>query len=224
MRGVRATSLTASIAVLATIGSAFVQGGAASSQPMRKESAGRASQAVTIRVRPTLVGPRAGTNRVTVTGTVESRRAGESVTFQGKTCPSDFFRVVGGAVTEEGGTYFNFYFAQTTTALRAVWRDETSAAVTIRMQASVRLRKVSGGKIEVAAGNFWRKRVIIERFDNRLGSWSKVTSVVLADDTGLGTRATFRPRVPKGTLIRAVLPRSVTAPCYLAGVSNSLRT
>ncbi len=223
MTGLRATSLTASIAVLATIGAAFVQGGSASSQPSRAETALHA-QEVTLRVRPTLVGPRAGTTRVTVTGSVDSGRAGESVAFQGKTCPSDFFRVVGGAVTEENGTFFNFYFPQTTTTLRAVWRDQTSAPVTIRMQASVRLRQRPGGKVEVAAGNFWRKRVVIERFDNRLGSWSKVSSVVLAEDTGFGTRATFRPPVPKGTLIRAVLPRSVAAPCFLAGVSNSVRT
>jgi hypothetical protein len=34
----------------------------------------------------------------------------------------------------------------------------------------------------------------------------------------------FRPRVPKGTLIRAVLPLSQARPCYLAGYGPLMRT
>ncbi len=71
---------------------------------------------------------------------------------------------------------------------------------------------------------FWRKRVPIQRFDNRLGSWSTVQSVLLDESEGQFVHATFVPKVAKGTLIRAVFPRALAAPCFLPGISNSVRT
>ena len=46
--------------------------------------------------------------------------------------------------------------------------------------------------------------------------------VVLTENTVRGTE--FRLAVPKGRLLRAVLPRAQARPCYLAGVSRTLRT
>ena len=184
-----------------------------------------AAERVTLRVQPTVIGARAGTTRVRVSGIAEGARAGEAVTIQGKTCGLRFFRVIGGAVTEADGGWWNYVYPSKLTTLRAVWRDETSAEVTVRVQAFVTIRRRSARRFEVSVGGpFWRKHITIQRFDNRLGSWSAVKSVVLTDDYGIGVRAMFTLPVPKGTLIRAVFPRSLAAPCFLAGVSNSLRT
>ncbi len=190
-----------------------------------------ASERVTIRVRPAV----ATRSPVTVFGTANGGHAGESVSIQGKVCGTPFFRVVAGATIEEGGRWSTLYYPYTLTTLRAVWRDETSAEVTIRRYATIRIRKRSSRTIEVDAigkSSFWRKRATIQRFDNRLGRWSTVRFVVLADSFGpppgtlggRGARATFTLPVPRGTLIRAVFPRLQAGPCYLAGVSNSLRT
>lgn len=184
------------------------------------------AERLTLRVRPTVIGARARASRVRVSGTVEGARAGEPVAIQGKTCGLRFFRVIGGAVTEADGSWWNYVYPSKLTTLRAVWRDQTSAEVTVRVQAFVNLRPKSGRRIEVSVwgSSFWRKQVAIQRFDNRLGTWAAIASVVLADSEGQRNIATFVPRVPKGTLIRAVFPRSRAAPCYLAGISNSMRT
>lgn len=183
------------------------------------------AEKVTIRVQPTVIGARVGTTRVRVSGTVEGARAGEAVTFQAKTCGLRFFRVIGGAVTEADGSWWNYVYPQKLTTLRAEWRDESSAEVTVRVQAFATIRRRSARRFEISVGGkSWRKRVPIQRFDNRLGTWRAVRSVLLTDDYGLGARSTFTLAVPKGTLIRAVVPRSVAAPCFLPSVSNTLRT
>jgi hypothetical protein len=185
-----------------------------------------ASERVTIRAQPTVIGARAGTTRVRVSGTVQGARAGEDVAIQAKTCGLDFFRVIGGAVTDSDGSWWNYVYPSTLTTLRAVSRNEASAEVTVRYQANVRIRKRSGRRFEVSvyAERPWRKRVTIQRFDNRLGSWSTVQSVLLDESQGGGALAMFVPKVVKGTLIRAVYPRALAAPCFLPGISNSVRT
>lgn len=190
-----------------------------------------ANERVTIRVQPLI----ATQSLVTVFGTVDGGRAGEAVSVQGKVCGTPFFRVVAGALTEGDGRWSTSYGPRGLTTLRAVWRDETSPEVTVRRHATIQIRKRSSRKIEVEAigkSTFWRKRALIQRFDNRLGRWSTVTSILLTESFGpprgtlggQGARATFTLSVPRGTRIRAVFPRSQTSPCYLAGISNMLRT
>jgi hypothetical protein len=165
--------------------------------------------------------------RVTLFGSVDNRRAGEDVKIQAKDCGLDFFRVVSGAITEAGGGWSTFYsLPGPTTTLRAVWKGATSAEVTIRKRAVVTLRRPSAGRFQVRASGrlVWRKRVFIQSFDRRLGTWQAVKSVVLTESRGRLALATFTVRLPKGTLVRAVFPRSQAGPCYLTGASNSLRT
>jgi len=184
-----------------------------------------AADRVTLRARPTVVSVATGT-RVTLFGSIDPGRAGEDIKIQAKDCGLDFFRVVAGAITKEDGEWSTFYFgASVNTTLRAVWRDAISDEVAIRRRATIIIRKRTAKRFEVAVGGaVWRKRASVQRFDPRLGTWSVVRSVVLADDYGIGARATFRLVVPKGTLVRAVFPRSQAGPCYLPGTSNSLRT
>ena len=80
--------------------------------------------------------------------------------------------------------------------------------------------------------SFWRKQVVVERFTRRLGKWVKVRRVSLTQSRGgryavpviFNFSETFRVRVPKGTILRAVLPLAAARPCYLGGVSRLLRT
>jgi hypothetical protein len=185
-----------------------------------------ASERITIRAQPTVIGPRTGNTRVRVSGVAQGARANEPVAIQAKTCGLDFFRVIGGAVTDSDGSWWNYVYPTTLTTLRVVWRDEASAEVTVRREAQVIIRRRSARSFEVSvyADRPWRKRVTIQRFDNRLGSWSMVQSVLLTDSYGAGARAVFVPKVRKGTLIRGVFPRKLAAPCFLPGISNSVRT
>jgi hypothetical protein len=191
-----------------------------------------ASERVTIAARPSI---EKGDGRpLTLFGTVENAGAGEVVDIQAKDCGQQFFRGVVGATTREGGGWSVEYLSGITTTLRAVWKDSASAPITVRARPRVELRPPPRGAarrfrvIVVAKAQFWRKRVLIQRFDRRLGVWARVTSVVLTETGGGGafvaTEAKFRASVPKRTLIRAVFPRSQARPCYLAGYSNLLRT
>lgn len=181
-----------------------------------------ASERVTIFARPG-----------TLFGSVDNGRAGEAVTIQAKDCGQPSFRVVAGAITVEGGGWSIPFGSGINTSVRAVWKNETSTPIAIREAPRVMLGKLSGRRFSVTVGgrkSFWRKRVQIQRFDRRLGTWSRVRSVVLtetyvASGWSAFTRggAKFRLSLPKGTLVRAVFPLSEARPCYTAGVSPAVR-
>lgn len=191
---------------------------------LEASSGADAADRVTLQARPIVV---TSGIRVTLFGSVDSGRAGEEVKIQAKDCGRDFFRVVAGAITKEGGGWSTFYFGATVNqTLRAVWRDATSREVPIRRRASVSLQRRSGARFEVRVDgrSVRRKRIFVQRFDRRLGTWRAVKTVVLTEDDGSTALATFTVRAPKGTRIRAVFPRSQSAPCFLAGTSNTLTT
>lgn len=193
-----------------------------------------ASERVTMVARPTVVG---GEQKVTLFGSVDSRSANEIVTIQAKDCGSDApsFRDVAEARTREGGGWSTEFSPRINTTLRAVWSGEASAQVAVRRRAYVLFRPAPWGRLWVSVGgkaSFRGKRVLIQRFGRRLGTWSTVKSVVLTETgayepaTGmLWSSAKFpRASLPKRALHRAVLPRSQARPCFLAGYSNTLRT
>jgi hypothetical protein len=186
-------------------------------------------------VRPTVVG---ADQPATVSGTVDSRRADETVTIQANDCGpvTQGFRDVAEARTGEGGSWSIPVYPRINTTLRAVWKGETSTPVAVRQRAWVyliRRARVSGKLVVgvVAKVSFWRKRVLVQRFDRRLGRWTTIRRVVLAE-TGLSNPMTgasssfaeFRAStVRKGSLLRAVFPLSQARPCYLGGVSKLLQ-
>lgn len=205
-------------------------GGAALTAVLASLAAAAAPQ-VTMFARPSIVGADA---RVTLFGSVASEKAEEIVTIQAKDCGSSAasFQGVVAARTQDGGSWSVDYSPRVTTTLRAVWGGNVSAPVTVRQRALVylaplaarnRFRVMVGGKVQ-----FWRKHVLVQRFDRRLGTWSTVKSVVLTETGGGGggvaTWAEFEFAVAQGALLRAVFPLSQARPCYLAGSSRLVRT
>jgi len=183
---------------------------------------------VTIAARPTVV---RWAGRFTLFGSVASN-ADEDVTIEAKECgvAGASFREVGGAHAS-GGTWSIDMGARTTTAYRARWRDATSSTVTVRARPSVLLRHLFGHRYVVGVNAlvpFWRKHVVLQRFNRRSGAWVDVKSIVLTKQRAPGafvfTSAEFRTVVPKRTLLRAVLPLAQARPCYAAGFSNLFRT
>jgi hypothetical protein len=190
-----------------------------------------AASPVTMFARPTIIP--AINPWTTLYGSVESGKAGEGITIQAKDCGSSFFRVASGATTEEGGGWSIRYSPGINTVLRAVWDGKASNQVSVRQRPFVRLEQRGRNEFRVGAGSsprggmpggaqasFWRKRMLFQRFERRLGSWVTVKQVVLTD-SGAGT--SFRAALPVGTLVRALLPLSQTRPCFLSGVSFTLR-
>ena len=192
-----------------------------------------ASERVTILARPLVVGRE---QRLSLFGSVDTAKAEEIVTIEAKDCGQTAFRGIAAVRTREGGGWStDFVNAGITATYRALWNDVRSSSVTVQARAGVQLRRRDGSSSTFTVfvsgrAQFWRRQVVIERFDRRIGSWKAVKKVVLtetASHPGIPTVSSyenFRLSVPKGTLIRAFFPLSQARPCYLAGYSQLVRT
>jgi hypothetical protein len=192
-----------------------------------------APAAITISVRPTIYG-RSGP--LVVSGSVTSGKKDEAVTVQFKQCglyPTQFrddFEVQ----TEEGGGWSVETGVLANGVFRAVSGGETSNEVPVQKRADVRLAPDPPKRYEVQvveSMSFWRKRVVIQRFDRRSGKWVLVKKLRLEHSGAAPGSAyvwsvtdEFAVKVPKGTTIRAVLPLDQARPCHIGGYSNLLAT
>lgn len=169
--------------------------------------------------------------RATLFGTVDSGKAEEIVTIEAKNCGLRSFTEVASARTEAGGSWSLEHWPGVNTTLRAKWKGAVSAPISLGQRAWVNLiRRPTRGRFFVAVGGkapVWRKRVLIQ--GRRSGAWKTLRSVVLTEQnstpgfSSVSTSATFKMSLPRGTLVRAVLPISQARPCYLAGVSDPVR-
>lgn len=189
---------------------------------------GGQSDGVTMASRQSAV---SGTQPATLIGTVESGKADEIVTIEAKDCRQGSFTEVESARSDDGGRWSAEYWPGVNTTLRAKWKGAVSESIALGQRAWVTLAKLaSRGKFTVRVTGkapAWRKRVLIQR--RRSGAWKTLRSIVLAEQFAAGltgavhTSAGFRMSLPRGTLLRAVLPLSQARPCYLAGVSATVR-
>jgi hypothetical protein len=122
------------------------------------------------------------------------------------------------------------YWPGVNTTLRALWDNDISTTIPLGQQAWVQLQRLASGRFYVGVHGkrpVWRKHVLVQQ--RRSGAWKTIRTVVLTEQVALGqtgavaTYATFKPAVPRGTMIRAILPRSQARPCYLAGASEPRR-
>jgi hypothetical protein len=181
---------------------------------------------VALAARPTVL---KAAERTILRGAISSQREGEEVELRAKDCGQPSTRSIGVATTSPGGTFEQEFYAGVKTVVTAHWRNAVSAPVELRQEPRLFLIN-RRGRLEIGVGSkgwMWRKKVTIQR--RAAGTWVRVKNVVLTDSASpsLGSswvEAEFKLRVPRGTAIRAVLPRSQAKPCYLAGVSNTVRT
>jgi hypothetical protein len=198
---------------------------------------------VTLVVQPTIVP--SSQQRMTIYGSVDSGKANEKVVVQFKPCgllPPQFRDVLETTTRAGGGYSFAELqpFGQGVSGVyRAVSGDSISAEIPVWQRASVYLRAERGRFVAAvwATVQFWRRYVVLQRFDRRRGVWVNVQRIVLTEQVRGGpappfqrvatvsTRTEpFRPKVPRGTQIRVVFPLSQAKPCYIAGVSEVRRT
>jgi hypothetical protein len=173
---------------------------------------------------------RSGEVTVGVYGTISSGAEGAYVAVKGLECgiPGAFFRGIGGATTTAGGAWEATLIVRTKTTFRAEWKDAKSASVIITPRADIRFTKEKDGyQVGVASetSSVDGKRAVVQRLTPT--GWKTLQTVVLKSEGGYaqyGVRKKLKFKLPKGTTIRAVFPRSQTGPCYLAGYSKLLRT
>lgn len=190
-----------------------------------------APSAVSLVVQPTII--RSTSDRMTIFGSVSSGEAGKKVTIQFKACglqPSQF-RDAFETTTGEGGGFsleelrpFNLGVSG---VYRAVSGGEVSAEIRVQQRVAVYMRPLGGGRFQVWVGgkvSFWRRFVLLQRFERRRGVWITMRRLALTESFAQGYSARFRPRVPNGTQLRAVMPLSQARPCYLEGYGPIFRT
>ena len=68
------------------------------------------------------------------------------------------------------------------------------------------------------------KRLLLQWFDRENRVWRIVRTVVFRSNSPGWPQMSFSATVPKGTLLRLMLPRAEALPCYLAGYSQLFRT
>jgi hypothetical protein len=190
-----------------------------------------ASSDLTLAVQPTII--RSTSDRMTIFGSVSGGEAGKKVTIQFKACGLQpvQFRDAFETTTRAGGGFsleelrpFNLGVSG---VYRAVSGGEVSAEIRVQQRVAVYMRPLSGGRFQVWVGgkvSFWRRFVLLQRFERRRGVWITMRRLVLTEGFAQGYSARFRPRVPRGTQLRAVMPLSQARPCYLAGYGPIFRT
>jgi hypothetical protein len=186
------------------------------------------AQSVTLAARPAIAPAFAP---ITLLGAISSPKDHELVTIEVKDCLQKSFRGVLEVPTEPGGRWTTQFYPGITTTIRASWNGASSAPVAVRQAARVFIRRVPASRdFEISINGkmpFWRKKALLQQ--RAKGAWKTLKTVVLTEQNAAGsqgmvwTSARFKASVPRGTQLRAVLPADQAKPCYVAGVSATMR-
>src|SRR5712692_10247738 len=157
---------------------------------------------------------------VTLSGTVSSHKAGETVTLASESLGKSAFSDFATATTTTHGTWNAVAKPTIQTMYRASWMTTTSQDVTVKVRPLVQLKLISAahGSFSVTVTGdraFTGQYVLVQRFTS--------TGVIVVQHVTLDTSssATFTVRLHRGlSRLRAVFPTSQAAPGYITGTSN----
>ena len=169
-----------------------------------------------------------GNQTFQVSGGVASGRAGEDVVVEVKECGSYApFHKLAGTQTGGSGTWVEQVGLLGGAQLRASWRGGVSDPVSVKVHPWMTLTYKGPGRyfVWVRADDFFGgARAVLERASRN--KWVAVKKFTLKREQSFGVAssiATVRAKLEKGTLIRAVLPKSQAGACYLAGFTNTFK-
>ena len=208
------------LAVLAVAATAAAAPGAAQAPP------------VTLAVHSVLDASRAFT-RDEFAGRISSGAAGELVTVLGKACPRNIETSIAGATTAQGGSWeAQAGGARTKIVYRARWDGRFSEPVTVWSPIFLNAARAGPRSVVVfvdtsnAFQDLRRKYIQLQRFNRATGKWSLYKRARLKLNTNDGIqpynfRFTFT-QLARGATVRAYVPRTTAAPCYLARASEKI--
>jgi plastocyanin len=163
--------------------------------------------------------------QVTLTGTINSKRAGESVTIAAQPAGQTTKQVAATLQTTTGGAFSFTVTPQIGTLYQAQWRGAESS-VTIQVAPSIKLPAPSRSgyfHFYVRAGeSFAGKFVYLQRF-SRLGQWVSLARLKLGSRSGrLMSVGYVRSLVPRGRWsVRILMTADQVGAGYLEGKSGS---
>ena len=182
---------------------------------------------VTLKAAPTVV---AYGGTTTLSGVLSTQKTGQSIDILEQPCGQTAFKKLAAATTTTGGAYS--YAAKPTlnTNYQAKNKGATSPTVAIKVAPLLSLKKLALGKFSVsvtAAQSFVGKYVVFQRL--RTTKWVTLKKVTLATAKTTTaptqvTSATFKIKLPARLRIRAILPATQAATCYLGAKSKVIRS
>jgi hypothetical protein len=186
-----------------------------------------APPSLTLKAAPTVV---AYAGASTLSGVLSTQKTGQAVDIQAQECGQTAFKKLASATTTTGGAYS--YAAKPTmnTNYQAKLKGATSPAVAVKVAPVLSLKKLSLGKFRVsvtAAQSFVGKYVVFQRFRNTKWVTLKKVTLASAKTTTTPTQvtsSTFRIKLPARLRVRAILPATQAATCYLPAKSKVIRS
>jgi hypothetical protein len=156
----------------------------------------------------------------TLSGTVSSQRAGETVSLLVQPFGGTSFSSIATVSTTTGGRWT--YVAQPTilTTYKAQWQNATSSTMTIQVRPRIGLRIRRGVFfVKVTADHSLAGKVVYFQRLSSFGQWVIRRKLVL----NARSAKRFRAKLPRGrSRIRVFMPQAQAGPGYLAGVSRAL--
>ena len=133
---------------------------------------------------------------VTLSGTVSSKQAGESVTILARRLGDAGFSSLTSVVTGAGGAWSYPTKPTIQTSYEAQWKTATSASRTVGVKPLVTFHVISGHRLStrVVAGRSFAGRLVQLQRSSSPGRWVTVTRVRL----NASSAAIFRATLPKG--------------------------
>jgi plastocyanin len=159
--------------------------------------------------------------KVTLSGTISSKQAGEKVAVLAEAYGSSSFASIASVTTGAGGSWT--YTAKPTIRIgyQAKWKNATSATATVGVRPLVTFHILTGGRFstkDVAARSFAGRYVQFQRRSS-LGQWVTLKRVRL----NASSAAVFRATPPRGTSsLRIAMSVNQAGSGYLAGTSRTI--
>ena len=216
----RRLGLTAAAIVCAAASVGFIAG------YLLRPASGDAATSISIAARPAQSIAYVG--GFTLYGSIVNGQAHQAVTIEGKSCGGyEPFHTVASTATVQGGAFAAIPWGEPPAVsmfYRARWKNGASDPVEVRISPRVDVSYASGFfRISVwGDGVFRGAHGVLERHDGRLG-WVRAGRFTVKSSYGTGGVAYLARHLPRGTNVRAVIPKSQVGRCFNAGVSNIVR-
>jgi plastocyanin len=167
-----------------------------------------------------------------LSGALSTQKVGENIDVLGQQCGSSAATKLATVATTTAGAYASSAQPLLNTAYTAKHQNTTSPAVTVRVRPRLQLAKVSAHRFSLrvsAVQSFDGKSASFQRYNATLGRWVAVKTVALKASTAgaaptVLTTASFRTTTKAGLRVRVTLPQAQVGTCYVAGLSNTIKS
>jgi plastocyanin len=171
-------------------------------------------------------------NRVTLTGELSTRKAGENVVVLATPCGRSEPTKAATMQTTSGGEYTIGLRPGRNTVYTVQAGATKSPEVAVKVSPRLRLGRVGAHRYTLrvfAAQKFAGRYATFQRYDAGSGRWVFVKRVRLHSNSTnilptVISSVAFRSAIKPGTRIRAFLPRLQAGGCYQPGTSNVIRS